>query len=88
MQDRVPDGYAILKLGRTKADAGGLEKAIRSRGAPATVLDMPDRIAREIYGYDLILIRPDMHVVWRGQAPPEDAAEVAAIATGNFSERV
>ncbi|MGD0026024.1 MAG: FAD-dependent monooxygenase [Xanthobacteraceae bacterium] len=88
MQDRVPDGYAILKLGRTKADAGGLEKAIRSRGAPATVLDIADRIAREIYGYDLILIRPDMHVVWRGQAPPEDAAEVVAIATGNFSDRV
>jgi FAD binding domain len=85
MQDRVPDGYTILKLGRSKADAGGLERAIRSRGAPATVLDVPDRIAREIYGYDLILLRPDMHVVWRGNAPPEDAAEVAAIATGQIS---
>jgi 2-polyprenyl-6-methoxyphenol hydroxylase-like FAD-dependent oxidoreductase len=88
MQDRIADGYTILKLGRTKADASGLERAIRSRGAPVTVLDVPDRIAREIYGYDLILIRPDMHVVWRGHAPPEDAAEVAAIATGHFSERV
>ncbi len=47
---------------------------------------MPDRIAREIYGYDLILVRPDLHVVWRGNAPPEDAAEVAATATGHFSE--
>jgi 2-polyprenyl-6-methoxyphenol hydroxylase-like FAD-dependent oxidoreductase len=84
MQDRVPDGYMILKLGRTKADASGLERAIRSHGAPATVLDVPDRIAREIYGYDLILLRPDMHVVWRSNAPPEDAAEVAAIATGHF----
>jgi 2-polyprenyl-6-methoxyphenol hydroxylase-like FAD-dependent oxidoreductase len=84
MQDRVPDGYTILKLGRTKADASGLERAIRSHGAPATVLDVPDRIAREIYGYDLILLRPDMHVVWRGNTAPEDAAEVAAIATGHF----
>ena len=87
MQDRVPDGYTILKLGRTKADLSGLERAIRSHGAPVTVLDVPDRIAREIYGYDLILLRPDMHVVWRGRAPPEDAAEVAAIATGHFSDR-
>ena len=87
MQDRVPDGYTILKLGRSKADASGLERAIRSRGAPATVLDVPDRIAREIYGYDLILLRPDMHVVWRGNAPPEDAAEVAAIATGHSADR-
>jgi 2-polyprenyl-6-methoxyphenol hydroxylase-like FAD-dependent oxidoreductase len=83
MQDQIPDGYTILKLGRTRADVSGLEKAIRSHGAPTMVLDVPDRVAREIYGYDLILIRPDMHVVWRGNAPPEDAAEVAAIASGH-----
>jgi 2-polyprenyl-6-methoxyphenol hydroxylase-like FAD-dependent oxidoreductase len=85
LQDHVPDGYTILKLGRTKADASGLEKALRSRGAPTTVLDVPDRVAREIYGYDLILTRSDMHVVWRGNGPPEDAAGVAAIATGHLS---
>jgi 2-polyprenyl-6-methoxyphenol hydroxylase-like FAD-dependent oxidoreductase len=85
MQDHVPAGYTILKLARTKADTSGLEKALRSRGAPTTVLDVPDRVAREIYGYDLILTRPDMHVVWRGNAPPDDAAEVAAIATGHPS---
>jgi len=83
MQDRIPDGYTILKLGRSKADASGLERAIRSHRAPVTVLDVPDRIARDIYGYDLILLRPDLHVVWRGNAPPEDAALVAAIATGH-----
>jgi len=83
IQDHIADGYTILKLGRTKADAGELEKAIRARGAPVVVLDVPDRAAREIYGYDLILVRPDLHVVWRGHAPPEDAAAVAAIATGH-----
>ena len=83
IQDHIADGYTILKLGRTKADAGELEKAIRARGAPVAVLDVPDRAAREIYGYDLILVRPDLHVVWRGHAPPEDAAAVAAIATGH-----
>jgi len=87
MQDRIPDGYTILKLGRTKADASLLERAIRSHGAPVTVLDVPDRIARDIYGFDLILLRPDLHVVWRGNAPPEDAAVVAAIATGHFADR-
>jgi 2-polyprenyl-6-methoxyphenol hydroxylase-like FAD-dependent oxidoreductase len=84
MQDRIPDGYTILKLGGTKADTGGLEHAIRSRQAPVAVLDVPDAVAREVYGYDLILIRPDMHVVWRGNAAPEDAARVAAVATGHF----
>jgi hypothetical protein len=87
MQDRIPDGYAILKLGRTKADVSALEKAIRARGAPVTVLDVPDSAARGVYGYDLILARPDLHVVWRGNAVPDDAAEVAAIATGHAPNR-
>jgi 2-polyprenyl-6-methoxyphenol hydroxylase-like FAD-dependent oxidoreductase len=83
MQDRIGDGYTILKLSRSKADITGLERGIRAYGAPVEVLEIPDQIARDIYQYDLLLLRPDMHVVWRGHEPPEDAAEVAAIATGH-----
>jgi hypothetical protein len=39
--------------------------------------------ARAIYERDLILVRPDMHVVWRGNNPPENPAELAALATGH-----
>jgi 2-polyprenyl-6-methoxyphenol hydroxylase-like FAD-dependent oxidoreductase len=84
IHDRIPDGFTVLKLGGTSADATGLQRAIATRGAPVAVLEVPDRIVREVYGYDLILLRPDLHVVWRGNAAPEDAAEVAAIATGYF----
>jgi 2-polyprenyl-6-methoxyphenol hydroxylase-like FAD-dependent oxidoreductase len=83
MADRIPGGYAILKLGGTGADAGPLERAIAARGAPVTVIEVPDAVAREVYGYDLVLTRPDLHVVWRGDTPPEDAAQVAATATGH-----
>ena len=84
MQDRIPvQGFTILRLGGTKADATALAKAIAAHGAPVTVLDVPDQIARDIYGYDLLLLRPDLHVVWRGHEPPENAAEIAAIATGH-----
>jgi 2-polyprenyl-6-methoxyphenol hydroxylase-like FAD-dependent oxidoreductase len=83
MHDRIGDGYTILKLGGTKADVGPLASAIASHGAPVTVLEVPDQIARDIYERDLLLIRPDLHVVWRDHQPPEDAAEVAAIATGH-----
>jgi 2-polyprenyl-6-methoxyphenol hydroxylase-like FAD-dependent oxidoreductase len=88
IQDRIPDGYTILKLGTGKADPGALEQAIRARGAPVTVLDVPDRIARDIYGFDLILLRPDMHIVWRGNAAPENAAEIAAVATGHSESMI
>ncbi len=83
IQDRIPVGYTILKLGRTKADAGGLERALKTFGAPTNVLEIPDDAARAVYQYDLLLLRPDLHVVWRGNAAPEDPAEVASIATGH-----
>jgi len=83
MQDRIPDGYTILKLGGSKADARGLQSALRDRGAPVTVIEAGDSRAREIYERDLILLRPDLHVVWRGNAAPKDPALIAAVATGH-----
>jgi hypothetical protein len=83
IQDRIPDGYTILKLGKSKADVSGLAKAVTSFGASVTVLELADDAAREVYGYDLLLVRPDLHVVWRGNAAPDDPREVAAIATGH-----
>jgi hypothetical protein len=83
LQDRIPfEGFTLLRLGLTGADTSGLEKAMRATGAPFTVLDIPDDAPREVYGYDLLLLRPDLHVVWRGNRAPEDAAEVARFATG------
>ncbi|HEY8612186.1 MAG TPA: FAD-dependent monooxygenase [Roseomonas sp.] len=83
MQDHIPDsGYALLRLGGTAADTGALEAAIRARGAPLAVLDVAEDAPRAVYGYDLLLLRPDMHVVWRGNVPPADAAALAAVATG------
>jgi 2-polyprenyl-6-methoxyphenol hydroxylase-like FAD-dependent oxidoreductase len=84
MQDRIPDnGFTLLRLGKAKAETATLESALQSFGAPLTVLEIADAAPREIYGYDLILLRPDMHIVWRGNTPPQDAAGLAAVATGH-----
>ena len=83
MQDRIPDGYTVLKLGGSKADARGLQSALRDRGAPVTVIEAGEARAREIYECELVLVRPDLHVVWRGNAVPEDTARIAAVATGH-----
>ena len=83
MQDRIADGYTILKLGGCRADPRGLQSALCNRGAPATVIEVADAGAREIYECDLVLVRPDLHVVWRGNAAPGDPAQVAAIVTGH-----
>ena len=84
-QDCIGDGYTLLRLGNSKADVSALERAFRGIGAPFTVLDLTGAAARDIYGRDLILVRPDLHVVWRSNAPPENPAALAALATGHAS---
>ncbi len=83
LQDRVGAGYTLLRLGRAPADGAGLSRAFAELGAPFAILDVPDNTAREIYGYDLLLLRSDMHVVWRGNALPDSPERLAAVATGH-----
>jgi 2-polyprenyl-6-methoxyphenol hydroxylase-like FAD-dependent oxidoreductase len=85
MQDRIGygTGYTLLRLGRSAAEVKGLTRAFAALGAPLQVLDIPDRRPREIYGYDLVLLRPDLHVAWRGNRGPEQPAQLAARVTGH-----
>jgi 2-polyprenyl-6-methoxyphenol hydroxylase-like FAD-dependent oxidoreductase len=84
-QDCIGDGYTLIRLGGTRADTSALADAFRTIGAPFTALDLAGQAARDVYGYDLILVRPDLHVVWRGNAPPDNPTQLAAIATGHAS---
>jgi hypothetical protein len=40
---------------------------------PLKQLDIADDAIRALYGRDLVLVRPDQHVAWRGNAVPADA---------------
>src|SRR6478736_485534 len=79
MQDRIGygHGYTLLRLGGTGADTSPLQQAFGGIGAPLQVLDVRDERARDVYGYDLLLLRPDMHVVWRGNDAPREPAKLA-----------
>lgn len=83
IQDRIGAGYTLLVLGDTAADMRGLVSAFAAIGAPLQVLTLADDAPRAVYGHDLLLLRPDMHVVWRGNRPPADPAALARRATGH-----
>jgi hypothetical protein len=83
VQDCIGDGYTLLRLGGSRADTSQLAAAFRQIGAPFATLDLAGPVAREVYGYDQILVRPDLHVVWRGNTPPDDPEGLAAMATGH-----
>jgi hypothetical protein len=81
LQDHIPDdSFCLLRLGA--GETRGIEDAFAALGAPLRVLDVTEPAARAVQGFDLLL-RPDLHVVWRGNRPPEDAAALAAVATGH-----
>ena len=82
LHDRIGDGYTLLRFGGTDAEPAPLAQGFAARGAPFTVLDIADARPRDIYGCDLLLLRPDLHVVWRGNHLP-DPAKLAALATGH-----
>jgi 2-polyprenyl-6-methoxyphenol hydroxylase-like FAD-dependent oxidoreductase len=82
LHDRIGEGYTLLRLGAPQADSAPLARAFATYAAPFTVLDIGEAHSREIYGYDLLLLRPDLHVVWRGNRF-DDPAKLAAIATGH-----
>ena len=82
LHDRLGPGYTLLRLGGTRMDTSNLERALHATGAPLDVLDIDDEAPREICGFDLLLVRPDLHVVWRGNRVPENTEIIAAVATG------
>jgi 2-polyprenyl-6-methoxyphenol hydroxylase-like FAD-dependent oxidoreductase len=82
LHDKIGPGYALLRMGTSQHDTRSLEAAFEKARAPFAVIDVPGEGARELYEYDLVLVRPDLHVVWRGNTPPDDPTGIAAIATG------
>jgi len=82
MQDRLGSGYTLLRLGGCREDVSGLKSAMGD--TPFEILDIPDAAARDLYGCDLILLRPDLHVAWRGNQAPAESRKLASLATGNF----
>lgn len=76
----------MLRLGESAADTPRLAQAMRSRGAPLDVIEFQEEAPRDLYGCDLLLVRPDLHVAWRGNRAPENAERVAAVVTGHAAD--
>jgi 2-polyprenyl-6-methoxyphenol hydroxylase-like FAD-dependent oxidoreductase len=72
--DLFGPGFTLVRF--TDASVAALAEAAQRRGVPLKVLDVRDANARRIYERDFVLVRPDQHVAWRGNAMPDDALAV------------
>ena len=78
--DRFGRDFTLLVFGDIPSERW--ERAAEQQQIPLTIVRSDDAGARELYGADLVLIRPDHHIAWRGKNSV-DAGATLARATGN-----
>jgi hypothetical protein len=81
---RLPDGrglydaagawYTLLRF--EPVDVEPLRAAAARAGLPLDILDVPKAHAPPEYRHRLLIMRPDQHVAWRGDAVPPDVASL------------
>ena len=71
LHDALGPEFTLLRF-HAASDPAPLFAAASSRGLPLASNAVDDAAARAIYGADLVLIRPDHHVAWRGDRLPRD----------------
>ena len=81
VNDGMGRDYTLLRLAEDPRPANGFADAMARRGAPLTVVDRPIPQLRKLYEKDYLLLRPDLHVAWRGDEPPVD--DVVDVVTGH-----
>jgi 2-polyprenyl-6-methoxyphenol hydroxylase-like FAD-dependent oxidoreductase len=75
LYDALGPGYTLLRFDPNVSISGLLNAATRG-GVPIAVLDIEAADARTLYGRNLVLVRPDQHVAWRGNAEPQTCMEL------------
>jgi 2-polyprenyl-6-methoxyphenol hydroxylase-like FAD-dependent oxidoreductase len=87
IQDRLGRCFTLLYDPKSSGAAGELARAFARTGAPFAAFEMCSAAAGRVYeDYNLILVRPDLHVVWRGHDNPPDPDGLARRATGNRTD--
>ncbi len=73
LYDALGPDFTLLRFDPA-VEVGGLLAAAAKHGLPMTVLDVDGNEAAGLYPHKLLLSRPDQHVAWRGDEPPDDPA--------------
>ncbi|ANQ75999.1 2-polyprenyl-6-methoxyphenol hydroxylase [Rhodococcus qingshengii] len=85
MQDALGQDYTFIDL-TGSADTTAVEADFARLGAPLEVLRIDDPNVRAAYDCSLLLVRPDLHVFWRGDVLPEDVDHWAEQAVGHLTQ--
>jgi hypothetical protein len=87
LYDRFGPDFTLLRLGANPPDAGPLLHAAATAGLPLEVLDVPNPELLDLFEAQLVLVRPDQHVAWRGNTPDEPQLIVDRVRGANALTR-
>ena len=78
LYDALGFEFTLIQLGDVAVDATPFRAAADAQKIPLSVVTIEGAEARELYGADLVLIRPDQIVAWRGNSTADAATCCAA----------
>ena len=81
--DQFGPWFTLLRLGKGAPSGASFEQAAQELNVPLYILSVEEKKIQELYEVPLVLIRPDQHVAWRSDAPPENAADLLNKVIGN-----
>ncbi|MBV8704616.1 MAG: FAD-dependent monooxygenase, partial [Acetobacteraceae bacterium] len=84
LYDAAGSDFTLLRFD-PKVEVDGLVAAAARRGVPLAVLDVDADEAAALYPCKLLLSRPDQHVAWRGDRPPDDPTALIDRVRGVFA---
>jgi 2-polyprenyl-6-methoxyphenol hydroxylase-like FAD-dependent oxidoreductase len=71
LYDALGSEFTLLRFDPA-IEVGDLLGAAAKRGLPMALLDVNENKAALVYPRKLLISRPDQHVAWRGDKPPDD----------------
>lgn len=81
VHDKLGLYFTLLAL--DDVSSGALEEMARELNIPLAVVRLHRPDLRKIYERNLLLVRPDQHVAWRGDALPKDLRALLTRVTGH-----
>lgn len=80
--DLFGEGFVLMRVGADAPDAGAFVAAAARVGLPLTVVSLGEPDVAKLYDHAFTLVRPDGHCCWRGNAVPDNLAEVIDVVRG------
>ncbi len=80
--DQLGRGFTLIRIGDAAPGPEAFQVASSKLRMPMKVITLPQSPALDLYQRRLIVVRPDQHIAWRGDAVPDDVQGLLSTVAG------